>query len=264
MNIFWDLWQNRWFRRIIWSVVAVIVAWLIYAVVTRIFSRYMKHFGSRKSQKAQTYLRLVKSIMRYILLILVVFVILQINGIDITSVVAGVGVLGAVFGLAMQDSLKDILRGFDILSDDYYKVGDVIRFGNYEGQVLAIGLKTTKLRDINSLNEVSIANRAIEHVEVLSKMINIDVPLPYELSKNKAEKVMDEIVEKVSAIEVVDKCEYKGVNNFGESAMKYHIKVFSAPINRVQTRRDALTKITEILEENKIAVPYNQLDVHQK
>ena len=85
MNIVWDLWQNRWFRRIIWSVVAVIIAWLIYAVVTRIFSRYMKHFGSRKSQKAQTYLRLVKSIMRYILLILVVFVILQINGIDITK-----------------------------------------------------------------------------------------------------------------------------------------------------------------------------------
>ena len=191
-----NLWDSLWFRRIIWSVAAVFVAWLIYAIITKIFSRYMKHFGTRKSQKAQTYLRLVKSVLRYVLLVLVFFVILQINGINITSVVAGVGVLGAVFGLALQDSLKDIFRGFDILSDDYYKVGDVIRFGNYEGQVLAIGLKTTKLRDINSLNEVSIANRAIEHVEVLSKMINIDVPMPYELSKKKAEEVLGEMVEK--------------------------------------------------------------------
>ena len=181
-----NLWDSLWFRRIVWSVAAVFVAWLIYAIITKIFSRYMKHFGTRKSQKAQTYLRLVKSVLRYVLLVLVFFVILQINGINITSVVAGVGVLGAVFGLALQDSLKDIFRGFDILSDDYYKVGDVIRFGNYEGQVLAIGLKTTKLRDINNLNEVSIANRAIEHVEVLSKMINIDVPMPYELSKKKS------------------------------------------------------------------------------
>ncbi|MBR6811174.1 mechanosensitive ion channel family protein [Candidatus Saccharibacteria bacterium] len=259
-----NLWDSLWFRRIIWSVAAVFVAWLIYAIITKIFSRYMKHFGTRKSQKAQTYLRLVKSVLRYVLLVLVFFVILQINGINITSVVAGVGVLGAVFGLALQDSLKDIFRGFDILSDDYYKVGDVIRFGNYEGQVLAIGLKTTKLRDINSLNEVSIANRAIEHVEVLSKMINIDVPMPYELSKKKAEEVLGEMVEKISAIEAVEKCEYRGVNNFGDSAMKYHIKVFSAPVNRVQTRRDALSMIMEVLEERKIAVPYNQLDVHQK
>lgn len=259
-----NLWDSLWFRRIVWSVAAVFVAWLIYAIITKIFSRYMKHFGTRKSQKAQTYLRLVKSVLRYVLLVLVFFVILQINGINITSVVAGVGVLGAVFGLALQDSLKDIFRGFDILSDDYYKVGDVIRFGNYEGQVLAIGLKTTKLRDINSLNEVSIANRAIEHVEVLSKMINIDIPMPYELSKKKAEEVLGEMVEKISAIETVEKCEYRGVNNFGDSAMKYHIKVFSAPVNRVQTRRDALSMIMEVLEERKIAVPYNQLDVHQK
>lgn len=259
-----NLWDSLWFRRIVWSVAAAFVAWLIYTIITKIFSRYMKHFGARKSQKAQTYLRLVKSVLRYVLLVLVLFVILQINGVNITSVVAGVGVLGAVFGLALQDSLKDIFRGFDILSDDYYKVGDVIRFGNYEGQVLAIGLKTTKLRDINSLNEVSIANRAIEHVEVLSKMINIDVPMPYELSKKKAEEVLNEMVEKISAIETVEKCEYRGVNEFGDSAMKYHIKVFSAPVSRAQTRRDVLSLIVEVLEERKIAVPYNQLDVHQK
>ena len=259
-----NLWNDLWFRRVVWSLVAVVITWLIYAIITKIFSRYMKRFGARKSQKTQTYLRLVKSVLRYVLLILLFFVVLQINGINITSVVAGVGVLGAVFGLALQDSFKDIFRGFDILSDDYYKVGDVIRFGDYEGQVLAIGLKTTKLRDINSLNEVSIANRAIDRVEVISKMINIDIPMPYELSKKQAEKVLEEIVNEVSMLETVENCEYRGVNEFGDSAMKYHVKVFSAPANRAQTRRDVLTLIAEILEAHKIAIPYNQLDIHQK
>ena len=114
-------------------------------------------------------------------------IILNIYDVDVTSLATGVGVAGIIFGFAIQDALKDIIKGIDIISDSYYRVGDIIRTNGYTGKVLAIGIKTTRIEDIYEKNIVSISNRNIEKVEVLSHMINIDIPLPYELKVTPAE-----------------------------------------------------------------------------
>ena len=55
---------------------------------------------------------------------------------------AGLGILGVIFGLAIQDWLKDIIRGSSILSDNYFAVGDVVKYKDIEGKVLVIEIKT--------------------------------------------------------------------------------------------------------------------------
>ena len=178
--------------------------------------------------------------------------------------IAGIGVISIVLGFAIQDSLKDIIRGFNIISDSYYKVGDVIRYNTNVGKVLSIGLKSTKIQDIYTLNVVSIANRYIDKVEVESTMINIDVPLPYELKLSEAENAIDNIIGRIKNIKGVENTEYRGVNKLDDSCIKYQIKVFCNPANKPQTTRDALRCVLEALEELNISVPYNQLDIHNK
>lgn len=95
-------------------------------------------------------------------------------------------------------------------------------------------------------------------------MINIDIPLPYELKLSDAEKTINYIKEKIMENEKVEKVEYRGVNALADSCIKYQIKVYALPKDKVQTRRDALTCIVKCLEEKDIHVPYNQLDIHQK
>ena len=178
--------------------------------------------------------------------------------------VAGLGIVGIILGFAIQDALKDIIKGFDIISDSYYKVGDVIKFKDVTGKVLSIGIKTTKLEDVNTFNIVSISNRNIEQVEVVSNLINIDVPLPYELNIEGAEKVLNQMVQSIKKLNKVNNAEYRGVNNLADSSIKYQIKVYTDPTNKVQIRRDSLREILLVLEDNNIAVPYNQLDIHKK
>ena len=62
----------------------------------------------------------------------------------------------------------------------------------------------------------------------------------------------------------VENCEYRGVNDLSDSSVKYQIKVYCKPINKMQVRRDSLRCVLLGLEKNNISVPYNQLDVHQK
>ena len=239
---------------------------IIYNVFVMIIGSSINRGGLGKlsTKKKATYLKMLKSIIRYVLIVINVLVILKIFGINITSMLAGVGIIGIILGFAVQDALKDIIKGIDIIADNYYQVGDVIKYEDITGKVISIGLKTTKLEDVNTFNIVSISNRNIEKVEVVSNLINIDVPISYEVSLDKAEKVINDIVESIKKHEGVNKCEYRGVNDLADSSIKYQIKVYCNPINKVQIRRDSLRNILVGLDKHNLSVPYNQIDVHQK
>ena len=256
--------DNPWLIKVLLSILIIVIGVCLHLLLTQLISNKIESYKLFKGTKSKTYLNLSKSISKYIFAIVILLLILSLYGIDITSIATGVGVLGIVFGFAIQDALKDIIKGIDIVSDSYFQIGDVIRVEKYTGKVLAIGIKTTKIEDIYEKNIVSISNRNIEEVEVLSKMINIDIPLPYELKLKDAENAIDYIIDNIKKIEKVENVEYKGVNKLDSSSINYHIKVYSKPIDKVQTRRDALSTIVRCLEEKNISVPYTQIDIHNK
>ena len=165
-----DLFKNyTWLDNVVHSLIAIIAAIVIYFVFTNLVIKKLESKGLKvlNNKKTNTYVKLFKSLSRYIFIIILLFVLLKINGVDISSMVTGVGIFGIIFGFAIQDALKDIVKGFDIITDSYYNVGDVVRIDNYTGKVISIGIKTTKLEDIYEKNIVSISNRNIEKVEVL-------------------------------------------------------------------------------------------------
>ena len=266
MNLDKIIENNPWVLNLLYSLIAIVATIIIYFVFTNIvINKLEKRYNKKlRSKKTNTYIKLFKSVTRYIFILVLLFVLLKINGVNITAMATGVGVFGIIFGFAIQDAIKDVIKGFDIITDSYYQVGDIIRIDKYTGKVLAIGIKTTKLEDIFEKNIVSISNRNIEKVEVLSHMINIDIPLPYDLSLKDAESTIKYITKEISKIEKVENVEYRGVNEFADSSIKYQIKVYCPPIDKVQIRRDSLTCILKCLEEKNIHIPFTQIDIHQK
>lgn len=254
--------NNIWAIHIIKSIVIIIVSFILYNSLMYVFKRNdSKVFISKKSK---TYFKMIRSIIRYLFMIITLLIILKINGIDVSSLLAGVGIIGVIIGFAVQDALKDIIKGVDILSDNYYQVGDVIKYKGIEGKVLTIGLKTTKIEDIRTMNIVSISNRNIEEVEVVSNLISIDVPMPYETKIETAEETIIDIVADIKKLVNVYSAEYGGINNLAASSINYQIKIYCNPTIKLQTRRDALRCIMKGLERHNIEVPYNQIDIHQK
>ena len=258
--------ENVWMQRLVFSTLILIICVLLYIIIDDIFIKKIigtkfKFFDGKRSK---TYIKLIRNIIKYVLIIIAVILILQVNGINVSSMLAGVGIISIILGFAIQDALKDIIKGFTIISDSYYQVGDVIKYDNNTGKVLSIGLRTTKIEDIYTLNVVSVSNRNIEKVEIESHLINIDVPLSNDLKLNEAEAAIKYIVDKIKVINKVEKVEYRGVNQIADSSINYQIKVYCPPMDKVQIRRDSLRCILEGLEEKNIQVPYNQIDVHSK
>lgn len=258
--------ENLIHTQFITSIIIVVVSLFLYKAISYILKKSEKKDGLKlfTGKKSETYIKLIRSLVRYVFIIVTTLILLQVNGIDVSSVLAGVGILGVVFGLAIQDWLKDIIRGASILSDNYFSVGDIVKYKDIEGKVLIIGLKTTKIQDLKTGYIKSIANRNIEEIDVVSNLIYINIPMPYEVSLDKAEKAINEIVSNIKENNKVTSCRYIGVNELADSSINYGIEISCDSNNKLQVRRDALRIILIEMENNKIKIPYKQLDIHNK
>ncbi|MBQ6461257.1 mechanosensitive ion channel family protein [Candidatus Saccharibacteria bacterium] len=216
------------------------------------------------NKKRKTYLRMLRSIIAAVILIIIVLVVLQLLGVNVSSMLAGVGIASIVIGFALQDAMKDIFRGLEIVSDNYYDIGDVIKYNDNVGQVLSINLRTTKIQDINTMNVVSIANRNIDHVEVLTGYIYLPVPFPLRIKPSAADSIMLEIAKEIQTLPNATSVVNQGVSNITNSSLNYQLQITCDPMNQLQTRRDCLGIIVNTFANHKILLPYNQVDIHRK
>ena len=254
-------------NKLIISFFIIMCSYIIYNIVFGIINNRTKKERKIKliiNNKSETYLKLISNTLKYVFVIFTILIILRVFNVNVSGMMAGLGIASVVIGLAIQDALKDIIRGFSILSDDYFSVGDVIKYNDIEGVVLVIGLKTTKIRSIISQNIISIANRNVEKIEIVSSQLDIEIPLSYGLSKSKAEKVIDKIVCCLKERKEVIDCEYKGINKLDDSSINYLIRISCDPETKPQTRRNCIGDIMSILEKDKIEIPFKQIDFHTK
>ena len=255
---------EKYFPGALRSVIFLVIAVILYRVIAFLLQKSTGSGVGKRVKKAadKSYITLLGRVIKAVYLLVVVLMLLQLNGINVSAMLAGVGIAGTVIGLAAQDVLKDIIRGFSIIAENYYKVGDVVKIGDYFGPVLYRGIKTTKLSDMKTGNTVILANRNIEQVEVVSGCIYLDVPLPYDLPLSKEEQAMERVSRAVSGLSLVRRAEYKKVSELGESAILYRLAVLADPKEWYQAKRDALRETLSVLEKEGIHIPYNQIDVH--
>lgn len=184
-------------KHVLLVIITIIISIVILKVKSRIFNKAIKKVGKTKDKgyrKVITYIKLTNHIINYIIIIIATLFVLQLLGFNVSSVIAGVGIVSAIVGLSLQDALKDIIMGFNIIIDSYFSVGDVIKIDDVEGKVVELGVKSTKLKDVNTENVLVIANRNIVKALRLSEQLIIDIPIPYEEKTDKIETIIDKIV----------------------------------------------------------------------
>jgi small-conductance mechanosensitive channel len=260
-----EIFSNIWIQRGVQALLVLAFSGIIYLVISKYLNKKEKSTARLFSQKKKkTFIRMTKSIFGAILACITLLMVLQVYGVDVTSLLAGIGVISVVIGLALQDSLKDAFRGFDIVSDNYYNVGDIVEIDGITGKVIDISFRSTKIQDIDTSNIISIANRNITQAGVVSEDIYFNIPLPYELPSDKAEKILASTIPEIKKDENVIEANFLGLNKLSDSAIEYLFAIKCKPCLKLQTRRNALKVIIKTLEAQKISIPYPQLEITKK
>jgi small conductance mechanosensitive channel len=100
-----------------------------------------------RRKRLQTLRKAGKSTLQIVIVTIAVLIGLSTLGIDIGPALAAAGILGLAVSLGAQTLIKDIIGGLTILLEDEYRVGDQIKIGSVNGEVEAITLRRTDVRD---------------------------------------------------------------------------------------------------------------------
>ncbi|WP_415407473.1 mechanosensitive ion channel family protein [Sulfurovum sp. CS9] len=200
---------------------------------------------------------------------------LQVWGINVTALVASLGIGGLAFALAAKDTAANLFGSFSLLADKSIRIGEWIKVNGVEGTVEAIGMRTTKIRSFQkSLITVPnhiVANNPIENFSRRGiRRIKMRIGLTYSTSGEQVSKIVEEIKYMLHNHEGISHNDTLLVNfeSFGDSALNIFIYTFTATSNwekYLDIREDVHLKIMHIVEENdsSFAFPSQSIYVEQ-
>ncbi|WP_430429998.1 mechanosensitive ion channel family protein [Oceanicaulis sp.] len=154
-------------------------------------------------------------------------VLLDNAGVDITALIAGLGIGGIAIGLAAQGLFSDLFAGISILFDKPFKRNDLIEFGECLGTVSKIGLKTTRLRSlsgeeivIRNTNLLDMTIRNFQRLEERRWLFQIGVT--YQTAADQLEQIPDWIK---TIIDETDQARFERAHfaRFADSAIEFEI-----------------------------------------
>jgi small conductance mechanosensitive channel len=105
--------------------------------------------ADRRRERAQTMGSVLKSITSAVIMGIAAIMILAELGVPVAPILTGAGIVGVALGFGAQNFVKDFLAGIFMILEDQLGVGDVIDTGQATGTVEAVGLRVTRLRDVN-------------------------------------------------------------------------------------------------------------------
>ncbi|MFD2867401.1 mechanosensitive ion channel protein MscS [Kurthia sp. 3B1D] len=256
---------------------AMIIVRIARAAITKTFTMRVSltdklQAGGYKTYNAdrryRTVLRLLKSIVGYVVYFIAGVACLSVVGINITGLIAGAGVVGLAIGFGAQSLVKDVITGFFIIFEDQFGVGDYIRLTNIEGTVLEIGLRTTKIKGAGG--EINIVpNGSI--TEVINYSINnstaiIDVSVAYSSDINKAEELIIDYLRTLPQKDenIVGEPTLLGVQSVVGAEVVLRISVETLPMQHFGISRMIRRDVKEMFDANGIDIPYPKMMVYER
>jgi len=257
-----DRWANlgKGFLQIIFIFfISMIVIKIAKVVVSKIL-KVKTHASLRISERREaTLVKLLENAITYVVYFIAFTMILSVIGIDVKGLLAGAGIVGLAVGFGAQSLVKDIITGFFIIFEDQFSVGDFVRIGQFEGVVEQIGLRTTKLKsytgEVNIIPNGSIIE--VTNFSLYNSKAIVDVSIAYQDDINKAEEVIQELIEKLPEQyeHIIGTPQLLGVQNIQASEVILRVVAETLPMEHAGVARVLRKEIKKVLDDNGIESP---------
>jgi small-conductance mechanosensitive channel len=215
------------------TIIAIIIQSAIWgsAFISPWSAEYMKKKIAQDDSSAAT-ISVISFIAKVVLWGIAVLLILDNLGIDITALVAGLGVGGIAVALAVQNILGDLLASLSIVLDKPFVIGDFIIVGDYMGCVEHVGLKTSRIRSLSGeqiifSNTDLLQSRIRNYKRMFERRVVSSLGVTYETLMEKVEAIPQIIKKAVEAQELArfDRAHFKEYGDFALIfEMVYYVK----------------------------------------
>ncbi|MFL6128451.1 MAG: mechanosensitive ion channel family protein, partial [Mycobacteriales bacterium] len=254
-------------------VIALVVRWLVHRAISRavrstadsdvpiVLKPLKERLGNglldsaglvseRRRQRAETVGSLLRSIASLVVGVLTLMLVFGEIGFQLGPFIAGAGIVGVALGFGAQNLVKDFLSGIFMILEDQYGVGDVVDLGETTGTVEAVGLRVSRLRDVNGTvwyvrngEVLRVGNRSQGYAQVI-----VDLPVPYSADLTAVGAAMKAAADELAAEPawqeaVLEAPELLGVEQIGEERVVLRLTVKVRPPDQWRLARELRRRI---------------------
>ncbi len=245
----------------------------IYVILLGFFANtLMKHsdlentkFVRKLASGSTMAIKIILKSLRFILLLVVLLFVLDLWGVNINGIIAGLGVGGIVIAMGAQDVVANVLGGANVFIDKQYEIGDWISINSAEGIVEDINYRSTKIRSFDSTLDIvpnQIVNKDI--VKNLSKRnkrkINFTLGVVYQTKSEDLKNIVSDIYNYLSSRDDVSKDDIiVKFSGFGESSLDISIiyHTYNMTLDSYMNVKEEVNfEIIDIVEKNNSSCAY--------
>lgn len=223
------------------------LTWLAARVVSALLREYLLPYAKQRGVTSMDRSVETLTVRTVSMLIWGVGIIAALNnaGYNVNALLAGVGISGLALAMAAKDTVANVFGGITVFTDQPFRTGDRIRIGGYDGMVLRVGIRSTRIRTIEGpivvVPNFKFTDSVLENVsEEAARRVRHKLGLVYETSPERMERalqVLNELVDDHQADVMPERSAF--FQTFGDFSLDiifiYHIRK-ERPIEEVQSR----------------------------
>ena len=219
-----------------------------------------------KAKIGETVVSFANSFIKIGIKVLVIVAALGTLGFNVASLVTAVGAATVAIGLALQDSLKNIASGINILIAKPFSVGDYLETNGLQGTVTRIDIASTHLLTIDN-KEVIIPNSGISNSSLVNytsqekRGVFLSYSVAYSSDIDLVKEVVESVIEKNKTI-LKDPVPLIVVGKHEDSSIEIIVRVWCKTSDYWNVYFYMQEKIKKAFDENKIEIPFTQIDIH--
>lgn len=250
-----------------WATIFQVTAIILMMILLTSIIRFIIQHIHPKSSKGRSAVSLLNSAASYITTLICFFWCLSAIGINMTAILASVGLVALIVGFGAQSLVEDLVTGIFLVFEDQFNVGDIIETGGFRGVVESIGIRTTAIRDmggnikiINNSDLRNILNRSTV-ASFATTLVSVAYSTDLDVLEPKLREYLPSVKVKYPELFLEDPA-YLGVQELSDSGVILKIgarvnekDIYKAP--RILNR-----EIKGFFDKNNVEIPFPQVVVH--
>ena len=244
-----------------------LLTFVIAKIVIKIISKMLRKAVKVKNGKLTPLMAgFILKVVQVVIWVFAALIILQIWGINLTPVIAGLGVTGVVLGFALQESISNIFSGLLLALNNPFGIGDYVLLGSIEGTVtgmdaISVTLLSGDNKKITISNKIVLADAIINYSASDIRRVDMAVSVAYGSDLEKAKDIITNLVKSYPEV-LSDKPVIVEVGALSASSIDFIIRPWSKNSDYWTVKWRFQKEICPALNATGIEVPYNKLDVN--
>ena len=253
------------------TVMAIVVTWLLIRLVNFMSGVFMERAERTESKADDQLVLFAKDSSKVVIVIMAIFFILgSIFNFNITSLLAGAGIIGLAIAFAAKESIENFFGSLTIFADKPFSVGDLIQVGSIIGTVEKVGFRSTRIRTLEK-TFVTVPNRVLntENTENLTlrtfRRVRMLIGVTYDTTPETIRKIVHDIQEFIDKHELTSQDGIVGFYEFGDSSLNIMVNYFIRNMEwntYIRTREEINYRIIEIVKQHGSGFAFPTRTVH--